>query len=323
MAPHTSITVRTPDDLLACVPLLLGFLPERSAVVVSLPPGRGPHARADVLHDTDLGELGRGLLDPMLRHEVTRVALVVYADLPHAQLVGLHLAERFDAAGVEVVAAVAADGAHWLSVVPETTVPREYDALSHPFVAEAVVAGQVVLGSRQAVRDQLRLDADLSARTDETLRDDTTSVDAEWVRATLGRHLAAGTLPDAREVALLRRGIEDQDGRDAAWAWAERHDARSHVELWLRVVRSCTAQERSEPAAVLAFHAWLAGDGALAWCAVEASQAGERSCSLTRLVEDLLTRAAPPTMWQPLMEGPEGVSERARTARADRSDGAA
>lgn len=308
----TSLTVRTPDDLLACVPLLLGFLPQRSAVVVSLPPGSGPHARADILDDTDLSELAEGLLDPLLRHGVRRVAVVTYAELDRARWVGAHLAEVFGAAGVEVVAAVAADGSHWVSVTPPTTVPQEYDAMSHPFVAEAVVGGQVVLGSREALRDQLRPDpvlcgevgrrrADLAEGLDSGVD---SGVDAAWVLECLAGHLRAHTLPDAEEVARLCLGVAHQDGRDAAWGWVERSDARQHVEIWLRVLRGCPPDERAAPAAILAFHAWLAGDGALAWCAVEASQASGETCSLVRLVEDLLTRAAPPTLWQPLLEGP-------------------
>ncbi|GGD19301.1 DUF4192 domain-containing protein [Nocardioides daphniae] len=319
MTPDTSITVRTPDDLLACVPLLLGFLPERSAVVVSLPPGAGPHARADVLDETDLADLTHGLLDPLARHRVRRVAVVVYAGLHRAREVGAHLVAALEEAGIEVVAAVAADGGQWLSVVPETSVPREYDALAHPYVVEAVVAGKVVLGSRSAVRDQLFPDPRLCAEVAHHLAGETSPDDPEWLRSCLARHLEQGTLPDAAEVARLQRVVADQDGRDAAWAWVDRADARQHVEMWLRVVRGCVPEERAAPAAILAFHAWLAGDGALAWCAVEASEDAVGACSLTRLVEDLLTRAAPPTLWQPLMAAPEVP----RTSEGGRRDSGA
>lgn len=301
----TSLTVRNPDDLLACIPLLLGFVPEESAVVVSLPSGAGPHARADVDPGTDLDQLADALLAPALRHGVDRVAVVVYAELAFARRVAAHLEATFAAHDVEVVAVLAADGREWVSVRPTTTQPREYDALAHPFVAEAVVRGQVVLRSRDAVRAQLLPDPDLVHRVDAVRAATSAPVAPEWVSGCLARHLRRGTLPGADEVALLLHAIATQDGRDAAWAWVERAEARRHVELWLRVVRGCPPRQRSAAAAVLAFHAWLAGDGALAWCAVEASQQAAGECSLTVLVEDLLVRAAPPSLWSPLTSAPE------------------
>ena len=51
------------------------------------------------------------------------------------------------------------------------------------------------------------------------------------------------------------------------------------------------------PAAVLAVAAWLAGDGALAWCAVERCRAVDPDHSLARLVADLLDEACPPDLW--------------------------
>lgn len=304
MTPRTALTVRTPDDLLACVPLVLGFVPQDSAVVLSLPPGSGPHARADVDPSTDLDELADALVHPVASHGVARVAVVVLAELDLATGVARHLESAFTSVGVEVVAVLAADGQRWVSVTPATTEPREYDPLAHPFVTEAVVRGQVVLASRTAVRDQLEPDVSWVAEVEAADADLGGAPDAAWVRAVLAGHVADDSLPGAPAVAGLLRAVAHQDGRDASWAWVRRDDARRHVEVWLRVVRGCPPGRRGEAAAVLAFHAWLVGDGALAWCAVEASRAAGAACSLTALVEDLLTRAAPPTLWAPLMEPP-------------------
>src|SRR5690606_35618334 len=91
MTSSIPLTVRTPSDLLACVPLLLGFLPEESAVLISLPPGAGPHARADLDDETDLAELSAALLAPVRRHGVARVAVVTYGPLPRARRAAAHL----------------------------------------------------------------------------------------------------------------------------------------------------------------------------------------------------------------------------------------
>jgi hypothetical protein len=51
---------------------------------------------------------------------------------------------------------------------------------------------------------------------------------------------------------------------------------------------------------VLAFAAWLAGDGALAWCAVDRCQAVEPDHSLAGLVAQLLESATSPDDWEVL-----------------------
>ena len=48
------------------------------------------------------------------------------------------------------------------------------------------------------------------------------------------------------------------------------------------------------PAALLAFAAWQAGDGALAWCAVDRCLEADPDYSLAGLVAELLTAAVPP-----------------------------
>lgn len=327
------VVVRRPADLLACVTLALGFVPERSVVLLSLPPGRGPHARVDLVTDLDdAPAMAQALVRPALRHAVSRVALVVLDDLERGAAVAPVLEDAFEAAEIEVVALVAADGTHWLSLLrgQRTTVPREYDALSHPFVADAVLRGQVVLASRRAVRASLEPDpafvravqqAGCSSRPRAVAGGGHPAWDAGWVRRTLEQHVRAGSAPTARDVADLLTALDDPACRDAAWAWAERADARTHVDLWLRVVRGCPDERVGPAAAVLAFHAWLAGDGALAWCALDRGRRG-RKVSLAALVGDLLEAAASPDLWTPqLLPDPPRPGTAGRAAPAPRSAG--
>jgi hypothetical protein len=51
------------------------------------------------------------------------------------------------------------------------------------------------------------------------------------------------------------------------------------------------------PAAVLGLAAWLAGHGALAWCAVDRCQAVDPDNTLAGLVAEVLARAVPPSAW--------------------------
>ena len=57
---------------------------------------------------------------------------------------------------------------------------------------------------------------------------------------------------------------------------------------------------RAAPAALLGFAAWLSGNGALAWCAVECAQEAEPGYTLAGLLSEALAGAVPPSAWRPL-----------------------
>jgi hypothetical protein len=75
------------------------------------------------------------------------------------------------------------------------------------------------------------------------------------------------------------------------------------VELWSDAVRRLPATHVAGPAAVLAFAAWLVGDGALSWCAVDRCRESEPAHSLAGLVAQLLESATPPDAWATLQPG--------------------
>jgi Domain of unknown function (DUF4192) len=57
---------------------------------------------------------------------------------------------------------------------------------------------------------------------------------------------------------------------------------------------------RAPAATLLGFSAWLSGDGALAWCAVERALDADPGYSLASLLTQLLAGAVPPSSWQPI-----------------------
>jgi hypothetical protein len=122
------------------------------------------------------------------------------------------------------------------------------------------------------------------------------------VRATVLRHARARTLPDDAEAARLLAAVDaDLDNRDAAWLGLRRHEAEHHVALWTNLVRRAPDDLVAPAAAVLAMAAWVAGHGALAWCAVDRAEAAAPGNSLARLVADLLVAAVPPATWEEAM----------------------
>jgi Domain of unknown function (DUF4192) len=298
--PH-QLTVRSSEDLLACVPIMLGFLPEGSVVMLGMPPDRAFHARVDIPPAEQLPQMCAGLVGPALRHRMRRVVLCVFTALDQAPPVVAALVDAFVAAGIEVSEVLAADGRRWRAMLADRSGQHgTYDALSHPFVVEAVVAGHVVLGSRAQLAARLDPDPRAVGRVVAALNVQAVP-DPSWVVRTAAAHAAAGTCPTTRETARLVVAMGDPDCRDAAWGTVRRDEARSHVDVWLAVARATPDPLVAAPAAVVAFLAWLAGDGALAWCALDRSRAARVPCSLAGLVEDLLSGAVSPLDWEPVL----------------------
>ena len=104
-------------------------------------------------------------------------------------------------------------------------------------------------------------------------------------------------------MARLLVAITDIRLRDAAWLQMQRHTARRHVELWTDVLRRTPEELVAAPACLLGFAAWLAGQGALAWCAVDRCRAAEPDYGLAECVAVALDQAIPPSDWDLL--GPE------------------
>ena len=88
--------------------------------------------------------------------------------------------------------------------------------------------------------------------------------------------------------------------RDVAWAEMTHANAGAHVDLWRDVVRRTPLELRAPAAALLGFAAWLSGDGALAWCAVERAQEAEPGYGLASLLTQVLAGALPPSSWEPI-----------------------
>lgn len=331
-----TVRAQTPTDLLAMVPLLLGFHPTRSIVLLTLGEAHIPvHARQDLPEAPDRSEevdrIVTELVSVARRSRLRRAAVVAYTDdASLGAAVALPLAAALTEAGVVVPVCVRADGQRWHDLAgsgaPEG-VP--YDLARHPLTLQAVVEGRVVMPSRDALRDTLRADdpdevarvataAELAGETlMEVCRGPGGEPDAlrgrahliqegRWVQHRLTVFLRDGDRLESHDVGRLLVGLAAIEVRDVAWALLDHDNAAQHVALWRDVVRRSPVETQAAPAALLAFAAWLCGDGALAWCAVDRSQAAEPGYSLAGLVAQALAGAVPPGHWRPL--GPEALS---------------
>src|SRR4051812_47764510 len=115
----TTLTARGPADLLAAVPVVLGFHPHDSLVMLTFGAERTFHARVDLPPGCDEGidEIVAALLAPSRVHDVDHVAFVVYtAEAASAAALAAALVPAFVADGIGVVDVLRAHDGAWCSV---------------------------------------------------------------------------------------------------------------------------------------------------------------------------------------------------------------
>lgn len=320
--PRT-FTARSPIDLVAVVPHLLGFHPEESVVLLTFGAGEVFHARVDLPVDEDQQvAVAQMLTDVVLRHRVPRVALVLYTDDAWVAATFHDTAlAQFLREGVEVIdiLRVADNRVHRARRVDDPGTP--YDLRAHPFTAEQVVRGEVVHTNRDALAATLdRLDEvdalaveEAAASFDETFRGLPAFVTVDriwrdvadqgrWLQRTIRRHVRHGEAPSAGDAGRVLTLVAGVPLRDVAWAELSRADASSHVDFWRGLVRRCPRDLLPAPACLLAFAAWLGGQGALAWCALDRCTAVDPDHTMAACIAELLEGAVPPSVWRPIPE---------------------
>jgi hypothetical protein len=234
-----------------------------------------------------------------------------------------------------VVDVVRSDGARYWSLScgdPSCCPPGgvAYDPSSSQVRAEAALAGIAVAPDRAALAARL---GPCSGEQETRMRAATRAAERE-VMAALGlrgrRSLsspsraavrAAGSVGAARLDRLLDRlldsratgsdALSDADAaalsvwcsvtclRDQAWSRIDRAQASRHVELWSAVARKVVPPYESAVLSLAGFAAWVSGDGATAWCAVDRALAADPGYSMARLLGDTLARCVPPDVWVP------------------------
>jgi Domain of unknown function (DUF4192) len=308
----TTLTLRSPEDLLAAAPVVLGFVPTDSAVMFTFDGPSCFHARVDLPRmGEEVGSCVEALLSPSVRHEVGRVLFVLYsADPVPADRVARRLIRAFRAAGIEVIDVLRADGRRWFPLlrsrrsVPRSGVP--YDVSAHPFAAESVLSGRVTHGSRADLEATVAPDPAMVARVAAAVADPGPPRPGPgWLPATVTGHIAAGSVPDDGDAARLLICLVDVRLRDAALGLLTRDSAEAHARLWADLVRRAPEDLVAPAAAVLGFAAWVSGNGALAWCAVDRCMGADPDYRLAHYLAHALTHAVPPSMWEAVTAMPD------------------
>lgn len=326
----TTFTARTPVDLLALVPVVIGFHPEDSVVLLTFgseqprdgtaAAGRDSfQARVDLpVVEHEQHAVAEMLRDVAARHQVRLAAVVIYSE--DAQVAGSFadlLVPGLLVDGVDVIDVLRADGERFFSLADEDDDGVPYDVRSHPLTMSPVAQDRVIHDSREALRDSLVgvdpaaisvvedaanrfVDALMADGLDAASAPGLLAAQGRWLQRTIARNLERPerlTVPAAARILVL---LSFEPLREVVWSGLTRANAAAHVGLLRGLVRRAPADLTAGVAGLLGLAAWLAGDGALGWCAVDRCLAAKPDDELAHHVAALMESATSPAVWGPI-----------------------
>jgi Domain of unknown function (DUF4192) len=326
--PTHVIRARSPRDLLAVIPLLLGFMPESSLVVIGVAPPRD-RVRVTLRYDlpdppdADLAaDLAAHAVGVLGSQRLAAAIAVGYG--PEALVIPVAgaLLDAAHRAGIDLYDILRVTGGRYWSYrcgdeacCPAAGTP--FDVTAPPALAgagTAVLAGRAAVAARvapiggiaaesmrQATRRAEQHVAQLLGKVRRSARLGAARhmIAAEGLAAVgqlITRYRGGGRFTSDYEVARLTVALRDLRVRDDAWARMDPAHADAHLRLWIDVTRRAQFRYVAPPAALLAFVAWQSGDGALANVALDRALADDPSYSMALLLRQVITAGAPPSL---------------------------
>ncbi|OBK40131.1 hypothetical protein A5658_22930 [Mycobacterium sp. 1245111.1] len=284
-----------PGAVIAALPAMLGFVPEKSLVLLSIDDGElGAVMRID-LSETVAEQVGHLAEIAAAAGPEAAIAVIVdadgagcpmcndqYRDLC-AELTDELIRHDIELWAVHVVDRVALGG-RWHCVDGCGAGGFVDDPSASPLAAAAVLDGRRLWARRADLQAVIAVDraraasltgliAERAALRDEAHRADPTACARRDVEAAMAA--AAGVadgqqLGDA-EIAGLACALADVEVRDTLYALAVGHSAGDAESLWALLARTLPTPWRAEALVLLAFSAYARGDGPLAGVSLEAA----------------------------------------------------
>jgi hypothetical protein len=305
----------TPGDIVASIPVLCGFPPRDSVVLISL---RGPRKRVGLTMRLDLPpaaleqEAAVSLAERIAHDGAGHAVVAVFAAQRRGALVE-ELVTQLEQRGVRLLEALHVHGGRWSSYVctgsccpPEGTPVPPVPTLIE---AERVLDGRPVLASRQELVQSLappvllaRAEADQRiAEADSELTElHLTEGREAWRDLVLaeGRealaHVASGGTVSARSAARLAVALQDVDVRDEMATWAL-DDSDALLSLVTQVVRRAPPPDDAPACTLLAWVAYERGNGAMVNVALDRALDSDPSYRLALLLQAALDGQLPPS----------------------------
>lgn len=314
----------TPGEVAAAVPLLCGFVPTQSLVLVCL---RGPRRRLGLTLRVDLpaagapGCLAADLAGRVAHADADEVVAVVWTDdsgpRPHAALVQA-VDDLLDEVGVHLRDALLVRDGRWWSYTCRDSVccpPEGTPVAGSPAVdlvaAHAVLDGRAVLPSREALAASLVAPTGAAAAAAAACLVSAGNARGRRLAGTgrvrAGREALARwrhalqQRPDDETAAALVVALRDLVVRDEVLTWLL-DDDEALFGLLLDLARRTPPPDDAAVCALLAWVAHSRGDGALANVALDRALATDPGCSLAQVARAALDRQMPPADVRTLLE---------------------
>ncbi len=338
------------------IPHLLGFNPASSLVLLGI---GGPHARVRLAFRYDLpdppdetlaADIAAHASSVLNRQHLATAIVVGYGPGRLVTPIVDSVCPALSRAGVAIRDALRVDdGRYWsyLCTDPACCPPEgvAFDPSGHPAAEALGAAGLTVHADRAALAATIAPDPDPAAEMsaavsravcragrliDEALAgpdcDDPLRAFADAgrraVRIAVNGCRRGSAISDPDEIAWLGLALTDLRVRDDAWARMDPRFRRDHEGLWASLVRRLPAEYVPAPAALLAFTAWQAGDGALASVAIERALAADPGYSMALLIAEALHAGLPPSAARLTMTPKQVAASYARRRTASRHSGA-
>ncbi|MFJ7217073.1 DUF4192 domain-containing protein [Amycolatopsis sp. NPDC098790] len=328
------VDLRSPAQLLAALPYLIGFRPANSVVLIGHRTDRvGLVLRGDLPHPEDRARQARALAARYVLSPPTAVTLALIgggrrpgSPPPHAGFAA-ELTEVLDELGIPVLHALwAADiteGAAWGCYSDPECGGELPDPRATVTAAWATEAGWVAFDSREELEALLaprspeavvRRSATLSGMPSLPWPESTCVAEAASViRAAFERQRRGAGPPTDEQAVLLASALTLPEIRDACLGMAvppHTSQAREAERLWLALVQELPAPERAEAATLLGYTSFMRGDGTFAGMALDTALEADEDHVLAGLLHTVLQRGMPPEqlLGLALAADPEGMA---------------
>ena len=326
---HHRLRVGSPADLLAIVPHLLGFVPDRSLVVVG---ARGPTHRIEVTFRFDLPDppdrqaaaaIAAHAVKVLASQQFTLVVVIGYGPGPLVTPVADGIRQAITGTSLELRDVLRVEaGRYWsyLCKNPDCCQPEgvPFDTTTHP--AAAIMAAASAEPSWPAARNWPPASPRSPGRLPKQCGRKPTAPNGSRlgsspapppagstgrpvvdrglgaVQAAIGIYRDGGSLTETSQFAWLALALSTLQVRDDAWARMDPAHCEAHLRLWADLTRHAQPGYVAAPASLLAFTAWQAGNGALANVALDRAQADTPDYSMAQLLRDTIDAGAPPSL---------------------------
>lgn len=301
--------ISTGADLLAAIPVSLGYFPADSVLVVLC---QGHRIELTIRIDIDWFQTAFECVAAQVETAVTAVPDAVCYLLGYFSdrgLVEASLAELEDVVPCEVADILITDDRKWWSLACSAECcPREgrpFDRATHLVTAEAVFAGFDVGLDRDDLVAAIAGPTDVGAAQAEFGKQ-RRSLGALSHQVRLGRLQTLLANADCRRPVILAALVADD--RCAGWLLdsLDPANAAQRVRALLAAVAVCPPNQAANLIALLGVSAWLSGGGPILTAATARLNELEPRHPMGSLLADLIRQVVPPYTWQSYL----GVEER-------------